>query len=65
MQLMVGGYMEQWFGYGSSDTDTVSGVVKDLDMQADAEIHFTGSMTTDNGMTFGVNVQLEGVAGEF
>jgi len=55
--------MEQWFGYGSSDTDTVRGDVSDVDTKADAEIHFTGSTTTDNGLTFGVNVQLEAESG--
>lgn len=58
ISLAVGGYMEQWVGFGSADHDT-NGSVKDIDVQEDGEIHFKGSTTLDNGLTFGVNVQLE------
>jgi hypothetical protein len=59
IKLSVGGYMEQWFGYGSSDVadqNDRSG----FDQQSDSEIHFSGKTTLDNGLTVGVNVQLEG-----
>jgi outer membrane protein OmpU len=58
IELKVGGYYEQWVGFGHHDT---TGGVKttDLDVQEDGEIHFGGSTTLDNGLTFGVNVQLE------
>ncbi len=64
IQIKVGGFHEQWVGFIAQDADTdVSGqpeqYATDLDTQADTEIHFTGSTTLDNGLTFGVNVQLE------
>lgn len=55
----VGGYMEQWVGYATVDQ---SGSTRDLDgfdIKSDSEIFFTGSTTLDNGIEFGVNVQLE------
>jgi hypothetical protein len=58
ISLKVGGYLEQWVGFGSADHDT-NGEVQDIDVQEDGEIHFKGSTTLDNGLTFGVNVQLE------
>jgi hypothetical protein len=60
--------MEQWVGVASfensgealaGNTTTRSSDATDFDTQADAEIHFSGSTTLDNGLTFGVNVQLE------
>jgi len=64
IDLQVGGYYEQWVGmiFQDSDTDTSGSPERyadDLDVQEDGEIHFKGSMTADNGLTFGVNVQLE------
>lgn len=56
INVMVGGYMEQWFGYSDNDQDRFDG----FDEQTDAEIHFTGSTKLDNGIEFGINVQLEG-----
>jgi hypothetical protein len=58
ISLKVGGYMEQWVGFASYD-ETGASTVNDVDVQQDAEIHFSGSTTLDNGLTFGVNVQLE------
>jgi len=54
----VGGYMEQWIGYASVD-DAANRDVDGFDIKSDSEIHFTGSTTLDNGIEFGVNVQLE------
>ncbi|TQV79819.1 porin [Denitrobaculum tricleocarpae] len=56
IQLGVGGFMEQYFGYGSSDIDDRD----HFDQKSDSEIIFSGSTTLDNGIQFGVNVQLEG-----
>ena len=58
ISLKVGGYMQQWVGFASYDPDNGTKVV-DVDVQQDAEIIFSGSTTLDNGLTFGVNVQLE------
>ena len=61
IEIKVKGYHEQWVGYGNQNN--VNGAaedVQDVDVQEDSEIHFVGSTTLDNGLTFGVNVQLEG-----
>lgn len=60
IELKVGGYMEQWVGYANTDSKYIGkDNISDVDVQQDGEIHFTGSTTLDNGLTFGVNVQLE------
>jgi predicted porin len=59
IKLSVGGYSERWVGAAANDLGGGNDV-NDLDIQEDSEIHFKGSTTLDNGLTFGVNVQLEG-----
>ena len=59
LQVSVGGYMEQWFGYTSVDEDASTRDVDGFDVKSDSEIHFKGSTTLDNGIEFGINVQLE------
>ena len=49
ISLKVGGYMEQWVGVASYDPSTGADVT-DVDVQQDAEIHFSGSTTLDNGL---------------
>jgi predicted porin len=61
--------MEQWFGYTANDDgpDLVGGDqsgngqdFSGFDVKSDAEIQFSGKTTLDNGISIGVNVQLEG-----
>jgi predicted porin len=59
LQLQVGGYSERWMGFAGTDVQGGPSAV-DFDVQEDSEIHFKGSVQVDNGLTFGVNVQLEG-----
>jgi hypothetical protein len=60
IKIGVGGYMQQWFGYASVDDGAPQSNDGDgFDQKTDAEIHFKGETTLDNGLTFGVNVQLE------
>jgi len=63
IKLSVGGYMEQWFGYVSNDDGPGNGRFgqdfSGFDVKSDSEIHFKGSTTLDNGISVGVNVQLE------
>lgn len=62
IEIKVGGYYEQWVGFISQNGDAPDSDrtnAADLDVQEDGEIHFKGSTTLDNGLTFGVNVQLE------
>ena len=58
MKLGVGGYMEQWFGFTSGD-DGVGQDYSGFDIKSDPEIFFKGKTKLDNGITVGVNVQLE------
>ena len=71
IEIKVKGYHQQWVGYGhQSDAyfrpptgANPRGTLEDssdVDVQEDSEIHFVGSTTLDNGLTFGINVQLEG-----
>jgi len=57
--VRVGGYMEQFVAYADSDA-SFSGDYDGIDSKMDAEIHFLPSITLDNGIRFGANVQLEG-----
>jgi predicted porin len=60
LKVSVGGYMEQWFGYVSQDEGTGStNDYSGFDVKSDSEIHFTGMTTLDNGISVGINVQLE------
>ncbi len=55
-----GGYFEAYVGFASVDVDAdLDGV----DVRQDAEIQFTPTITLDNGLKFGVDVQLEANAG--
>ena len=55
LSVGVGGYMEQWFGYADRDDGAEGGFKND----SDAEVYFKGSLESDMGLTFGVEVQLE------
>ena len=62
LKLGVSGYMEQWFGYSAQDGRSgydYSG----FNQIMDAEVFFKGSTELDNGLTVGVDVQLEGNSG--
>jgi hypothetical protein len=58
-EMKVGGYMEQYVAYGNSD-QSIAGDYDGIDSKHDSEIHFLPSITLDNGIKFGVNIQLEG-----
>ena len=59
LQLGLGGYMEQWFGYTAQDG--MSGQdFSGFNQIMDPEVYFRGSTELDNGLTIGVDVQLEG-----
>ena len=62
MKLSVGGYMEQWVGYVSQD-DVGAADYSGVDVKSDSEVHFKGMTKLDNGMSVGVNMQLEGNGG--
>lgn len=58
IQLEVGGYMEQWAGVADQDV----GESKNA-FQSDAEVHFSGKTTLDNGIEVGAKIELEGEGG--
>jgi len=66
VDLQLRGYMQQWFGYAKQDDDLgpKNGPQRNdftgTNTFSDTEVHFLGSTTLDNGLTFGVNIQLEG-----
>jgi len=62
MKLGVGGYMEQWIGFTSGD-DGVGQDYSGISTVSDGEIHFKGKTKLDNGISVGVNVQLEAQQG--
>ena len=58
VKLGLGGYYNTYFGFG--DVEDSSG--RDwgaAGIFADGEVHFKGSTTLDNGITFGVQIELE------
>jgi hypothetical protein len=56
--MRVGGFMEQYVAYADSDAN-FAGDFDGVDSKQDAEIWFLPSITLDNGIKFGANVQLE------
>jgi len=59
--LTWGGFMNQHIAFADVSDDTVVGDDRDgVVFHSTTEIHFTPSVTLDNGLTFGINVQMEG-----
>lgn len=59
--LAWGGYFEAYAAFASSDVAGVAGEDFDgIDSKTESEIHFKPSITLDNGLKFGVDIQLEG-----
>ncbi|MHA1528168.1 MAG: porin [Alphaproteobacteria bacterium] len=56
--VRVGGFMEQYVAYADSDAN-FSGDFDGIDSKQDAEIFFLPSITLDNGLKIGANIQLE------
>ncbi|MBO6824936.1 MAG: porin [Sneathiella sp.] len=56
IKLDVGGYLQTSFVVADYDTDNDQ---LPTDLRHEGEVHFTGETTLDNGLTFGVNIQLE------
>lgn len=58
IDIAVGGFMNQWFGYTTAEDESAD--YQGFNNQSDTEIHFTGTTTLDNGISFGVGIELEG-----
>jgi predicted porin len=57
ISLNVGGYY--WAGVSISDQDVTGVDFHEVTVRQEGEVQFTGSTTLDNGLTVGVNIQLE------
>lgn len=60
-KLTIGGFTEQIFGVGANDDafDGATGQRTGIDQHSDGEIHFSGSVTLDNGIKIRTRVELE------
>jgi outer membrane protein OmpU len=61
--VRVGGYSNQAIGYGSSNFShfsTIDGDYDGVDVLSNTEVFFLPTITLDNGVKFGMNIQLEG-----
>ena len=69
----ISGYMVQWLGFTSIEEGGYSEGKKDADgnpmmteregaadIRSNSEVHFSGRLESDSGLTFGVRVELEG-----
>lgn len=70
IQVRVGGFMNQWFGFQTNDDDRATssngllqGDVQDFEQWSNSEIIFSGKTTLDNGIEVGFQVQLEANTG--
>ncbi|MCH8167880.1 MAG: porin, partial [Proteobacteria bacterium] len=59
--MRVGGFMEQYVAFATSDAN-FSGDFDGIDSKQDAEIWFLPSITLDNGIKFSANIQLEALS---
>ncbi len=62
LQVGIGGYMEQWVGMVDNDDDARTDA-SGLNNYVDSEVHFKGKTALDNGLTVGVQIELEGSTG--
>ena len=62
LSVGISGYMTQWVGMTSIEEGMYGETMREgaVDVRSNSEIHFKGSMEADNGLTFGVRVELEG-----
>jgi outer membrane protein OmpU len=62
LQLGIGGYFQAYYIFADQDKDGLNQPANNRrgdDFKREAEIHFTGRTTLDNGLTVGVHVELE------
>jgi len=59
-EVDVGGYYEAHTGFAESDNTNIPGEFDGVDVKTDAEVHFSPSITLDNGIKIGARIELEG-----
>ena len=63
IKLGVSGYYQSVVSFVDQDVDGPgSPEFHEVNVRQEGEVHFTGSTTLDNGLTIGVNIQMEAVA---
>jgi predicted porin len=63
IKLNVGGYYQSVVSYVDQDNDGAGAdEYHEINVRQEGEVQFTGSTTLDNGLTIGVNIQMEAVA---
>ena len=61
ISLGVGGYWNSFFAFGDySEGDSDPRDLGNTGIFNEGEVHFKGKTTLDNGITFGVQIELEG-----
>jgi predicted porin len=60
ISLSVGGYYQSVFSIVDQDVTGIN--FHEINVRQEGEVQFTGKTTLDNGLTIGVNIQLEAVA---
>ncbi|HSF96853.1 MAG TPA: porin [Thermohalobaculum sp.] len=58
--VKVGGYLEEQVVFTDTDDSTGGADFNGVDVISDGEIHFSPSITLDNGLKFGARIELEG-----
>lgn len=64
IKLSVGGFMNQWFGYVSQESEPAIGAVAPTEPNnfantTDTQVHFSGETELDNGLTVAVTIEKE------
>jgi hypothetical protein len=59
-EMKVGGYLEEQIVFTDTDDSTGGADFNGVDVISDGEIHFSPSITLDNGLKFGARIELEG-----
>lgn len=62
ISISVGGYYESVVSFVDQSFDATGVDMHNDNVRQEGEIHFKGETTLDNGLTIGINVQLEAVA---
>lgn len=61
LRLQVRGYKNEFFAVGDVDSDVTGVDFGNTSEFSDGEVHFRGDTTLDNGLTIGVQIELEAI----
>ena len=65
IKVGISGYMSHWVGATSIEEGTYGDQLREgaVDIRSNSEVHFSGKVKADNGLTFGVRFEFEGNEG--